>query len=80
MFGLFCINTITVYAGINGLEDVSDQEWMHNIETYTRKQFPFDAFLGLYCNASRSLMEVQRSLAKVDNLNISHLRAQRERN
>ena len=48
MLGLFCVYTITIYAGINGLEDVSDQEWMHNIETYTRKQFPFDAFLGLY--------------------------------
>jgi len=48
MLGLFCINTITICAEINGLEDVSDQEWMLNIETYTRKQFPFDAFLGLY--------------------------------
>jgi len=48
MLDLFCINAITIYAGINGLEVVSDQEWMHNIETYTRTQFPFDAFLGLY--------------------------------
>ena len=27
---------------------VSDHEWMHNIDPYTREQFSFHAFLGLY--------------------------------
>jgi len=26
----------------------SYHEWMHNVENYTREQFSFDAFLGLY--------------------------------